>query len=79
MDYPNHGGEQEWCVFTLTGPFSAETILEYDGGDCYIHTSCWVPLAAGNQIGTFKVLAGNNCPSDSPKQTEVPCGDHPHL
>ena len=53
---------QAGSVFRVGGPFDAVTQLSFSGGSaCSIHTSCSVPLVAGDQIGPFKVLAGNEC------------------
>eukprot|EP00545_Synedropsis_sp_CCMP1620_P005009 CAMPEP_0119007790 /NCGR_PEP_ID=MMETSP1176-20130426/3251_1 /TAXON_ID=265551 /ORGANISM="Synedropsis recta cf, Strain CCMP1620" /LENGTH=471 /DNA_ID=CAMNT_0006960007 /DNA_START=90 /DNA_END=1505 /DNA_ORIENTATION=+ len=54
-------------VFTITPgdsntEFSAETTFTFGGSDdCFIHTSCSVPLVQNDQIGPFKVMAGNDC------------------
>ena len=59
---------QSWTVsdgdtFQMDGPFNAETtfLFEADGEGCFIHTSCSVPLVAGDQIGPFEVLEGGEC------------------
>ena len=51
-------------VFRVNGPFDAKTKFSFaDGFECFIHTSCSVPLVAGDQIGPFKMLGGNECNS----------------
>jgi len=48
--------------FEIIGQFDAATGFIFgDGYDCFIHTSCSVPLVAGDQIGPFVVVAGNEC------------------
>ena len=63
MDGDTHFDVVEGTVFKVLGPFDASTKLSFSGGfnDCYFHTSCSVPLVAGDQIGPFKLLAGNEC------------------
>ena len=40
--------------------FQANTMFNFaDGTSCTIHTSCSVPLVAGDQIGPFVVIAGS--------------------
>jgi hypothetical protein len=53
----------EGAVFKVLGPFDASTEFSFSNGpgDCDFHTSCSVPLVAGDQIGPFKLLAGNEC------------------
>jgi hypothetical protein len=49
-------------TFTILGPFYNESYFLFeDHGVCSIITSCAVPLVAGDQIGPFKILAGNDC------------------
>ena len=51
-------------VFTINGPFDAETDFYFANNnqdECYIHTSCSVPLVTGDQIGPLKVLADTGC------------------
>ena len=51
--------------FELLAPgdkFDAETDFFFSNGEeCYIHTSCSQPLVAGDQIGPFLILEGNDC------------------
>ena len=51
--------------FELLAPgdkFDAETDFTFSNGEeCYIHTSCSQPLVAGDQIGPFLILEGNDC------------------
>ena len=65
--------------FTVDGSFGAETEFEFSTGevdDCYIHTSCSVPLVAGDQIGPFLVIGGNDCPGGPPNlQDPDPTGE----
>mmetsp|Transcript_29872 Transcript_29872/g.44153 ORF Transcript_29872/g.44153 Transcript_29872/m.44153 type:complete len:498 (+) Transcript_29872:107-1600(+) len=55
-------------IFTITpeySSFSAETDFEFIGAsnlDCFIHTSCSVPLVPGDQIGPFEVIGDEDCP-----------------
>jgi hypothetical protein len=49
-------------IFELNGQFNDETVFNFgDGESCFITTSCSVPLVAGDQIGPFVVVAGNEC------------------
>ena len=49
-------------VFGIHGKFNSETKFKFENGfACYIHTSCSVPLVAGDQIGPFVILEGNDC------------------
>eukprot|EP00545_Synedropsis_sp_CCMP1620_P000363 CAMPEP_0119029336 /NCGR_PEP_ID=MMETSP1176-20130426/40463_1 /TAXON_ID=265551 /ORGANISM="Synedropsis recta cf, Strain CCMP1620" /LENGTH=981 /DNA_ID=CAMNT_0006985671 /DNA_START=64 /DNA_END=3007 /DNA_ORIENTATION=- len=67
-------------IFTIQGPFNAETTFSYDGGDCFIHTSCSAPLVTNDQIGPFKMLAGNECnadPEDPEDTVTVPPVEEP--
>ena len=63
MDGDTHFDVVEGTVFKVLGPFDASTKFSFSDGfnDCYFHTSCSVPLVAGDQIGPFKLLAGNEC------------------
>jgi hypothetical protein len=54
--------------FYFTPPFDGTADPEPNG--CYIHTSCSQPLVAGDQMGPFLILAGNNC-----VYTPCYCGD----
>mmetsp|Transcript_9601 Transcript_9601/g.14820 ORF Transcript_9601/g.14820 Transcript_9601/m.14820 type:complete len:487 (-) Transcript_9601:91-1551(-) len=53
--------------------FDAETDFTWSDSntECYIHTSCSVPLVVGDRIGPFEILAGNDCEisSEIPSQT----------
>lgn len=55
-------------IFTIMpeyGSFSAETDFEFIGAselDCFIHTSCSVPLVPGDRIGPFEVIGDEDCP-----------------
>jgi len=52
-------------VFTFTNPdgeMDAETDFTFSNAiECFIHTSCSQPLTAGDQIGPFLLLQGNDC------------------
>ena len=53
---------QAGTVFTVDGPFDASTEFSFSNASgCSFHTSCSVPLMTGDQIGPFKLLAGNEC------------------
>lgn len=59
-------------VFTIRpqyGSFSAETDFDFTdtwGMNCFIHTSCSVPIVPGDQIGPFEVVGDEDC-SETPK------------
>lgn len=59
-------------IFTITpeyGSFSAYTDFEFLNGEemnCFIHTSCSVPIVPGDQIGPFEVVGDEDC-SPEPK------------
>ena len=54
---------QEGTVFKVFGPFDASTEFSFSNRpvDCDFQTLCSVPLVVGDQIGPFKLLAGNEC------------------
>jgi len=58
--------------FTFTPANSAETTFSINGEECFIHTSCSVPIVVGDQIGPFKIMGGYGCgpPPPPPK-----CGE----
>ena len=67
-------------VFTIVpdgDKMDAETDFGFtNGSECYIHTSCSVPLVAGDHIGPFLVLEGNQCiftpPTPAPTRAPSP-------
>ena len=63
-------------VFTVNGDggrMDAETDFYFTNDfDCYIHTSCSVPLVAGDRIGPFLILEGNNCIFTPPSPPPTP-------
>eukprot|EP00039_Didymoeca_costata_P008615 m.114214 g.114214 ORF g.114214 m.114214 type:complete len:451 (+) comp14158_c1_seq1:2006-3358(+) len=49
-------------VFTITASFDSETNVRLGNGQSfYFHTSCSVPLRAGDQFGPIRVLGGGAC------------------
>ena len=61
--------------FTLQGDFDAFTHFDFsDGTSCFIHTSCSVPLVAGDQLGPFLIKdTGNECAQDGSEGQCVVC------
>jgi hypothetical protein len=59
---------------TIVGNFENRTMFNISKwGECYIDTSCDVPLIVGDKIGPFLLLGGNNCNVTSPPvPTKVP-------
>jgi len=50
--------------FTITPDGGAETSFEFlddDDEDCFIHTSCSVPIVPGDQIGPFEIIGDSDC------------------
>eukprot|EP00546_Thalassionema_frauenfeldii_P000152 CAMPEP_0178935594 /NCGR_PEP_ID=MMETSP0786-20121207/24644_1 /TAXON_ID=186022 /ORGANISM="Thalassionema frauenfeldii, Strain CCMP 1798" /LENGTH=536 /DNA_ID=CAMNT_0020613783 /DNA_START=27 /DNA_END=1637 /DNA_ORIENTATION=- len=70
-------------TFTITpqfGSFSAETDFKFSAAsdmDCYIHTSCSVPIVPGDQIGPFEVIGDEDCPPPPDRciEAEIGVGD----
>ena len=61
---------QAGTIFEIVGPFDSSTEFSFsDGSGCSFHTSCSVPLVVGDQLGPFKLLAGNECNTGGPPQT----------
>jgi hypothetical protein len=60
-------------IFKLDGPFDAATTFFFGASqdDCYIHTSCSVPIVDQDQVGPFKILAGNDCNSVPTNSTPI--------
>jgi hypothetical protein len=84
-NYHYHRDQQGWYhpdflgvlagdVFTIQGPFNAETsFFSLEGSDCFIYTSCSAaPLVTNDQNGPLKMLAGNECHADPPTATIPP-------
>jgi len=60
---------QRFALDAPFGRFGAETFFDFDGSvddDCYIHTSCSVPIVPGDKIGPFEIIGGNDCIKDDP-------------
>jgi len=53
----------EFTIEPEYGHFSAETYFRFSNSDddCYIHTSCSVPLELGDQIGPFEIMGDEDC------------------
>jgi len=59
------------------GGFDAETNFRFDDGyQCEFHTSCSEPIVAGDQIGPFIIVAGNDC-EDKPTGLPTPGPTNP--
>jgi hypothetical protein len=53
---------QQGTIFILGGKISNRAVFTISKwGSCFIDTSCYTPLVVGDQIGPFRVLAGNDC------------------
>jgi hypothetical protein len=54
---------KDGTVFTLKDiVIGNRGVFEITGwGSCHIDTSCYTPLVVGDQIGPFRVVAGNHC------------------
>lgn len=70
-------------VFTIKpqyGQFSAETDFHFDNAadmNCFIHTSCSVPIVPEDQIGPFEVIGDKDCPVDEEKCINAEVGTDP--
>jgi hypothetical protein len=53
---------EQGTIFTLGGKIHNKAVFTISQwGSCNIDTSCYTPLVVGDQIGPFRVLAGNDC------------------
>mmetsp|Transcript_24237 Transcript_24237/g.35914 ORF Transcript_24237/g.35914 Transcript_24237/m.35914 type:complete len:571 (-) Transcript_24237:148-1860(-) len=52
---------EDGTVFTFDPEDSAETTFSINGDECFIHTSCSVPIVVGDQIGPFLITGGAGC------------------
>lgn len=60
-------------IFTFDPEDSAETTFNIDGNECFIHTSCSVPIVVGDQIGPFLITNGAGCgpPGDCEEECTI--------
>lgn len=70
-DYDVNNGD----TFVLNGNFGAETTFQIGDSNksCMLHTSCSVPLVAGDQIGPFLILGSDDDELCSPKEEDTSC------
>ena len=55
--------------FTILGSFDASSTVSINGQSFEFHTSCSVPLRAGDIYGPLTVVGGGNCPVTGGGQT----------
>eukprot|EP00545_Synedropsis_sp_CCMP1620_P006754 CAMPEP_0119016916 /NCGR_PEP_ID=MMETSP1176-20130426/14764_1 /TAXON_ID=265551 /ORGANISM="Synedropsis recta cf, Strain CCMP1620" /LENGTH=749 /DNA_ID=CAMNT_0006970477 /DNA_START=63 /DNA_END=2312 /DNA_ORIENTATION=+ len=71
---------QDGDMLTIEGPFEAYTNVAIAGwGSCNFHTSCSVPLVAGDRIGPFQIMGSDErcnqpVPQPNPAPVDPPSG-----